>query len=128
MSPSTSNIAAQLAPVALAAVAARTSTLTGTALDINAYDGLVLVVLHGVRTAGDLTPTLEHSDVSGSGFVTVPTGIFAGFTAITAGTDFLQAVVLDASAAKGFIRLIGTAANSPNHTYGATVIPIKKYR
>lgn len=128
MSPSITNVATQLAPAALAPVAARTSTLTGTAIDISSYEGLILVVLHGVRTAGDLTPTLEHSDVSGSGFVTVPTGIFAGFTAITAGTDFLQAVVLDASACKGFLRFIGTAANSPNHTYGATVIPIKKYR
>jgi len=115
--------------VVLAPVAARTSTFTGTALDLLNYDGLAEIVLHGVRTTGDLLPTIEDSADGSTGFATIPaSALSAALTAIAAGTDFIQARVLDVSIVKRFIRLIGTASNTPNHTYGATVGGFKKYR
>lgn len=113
---------------ALAAVAARTSTLTGSAFNTTDYDGLGLLVLHGVRTTGDLTPTIEESDASGSGYATIGTDKFGGFTAITSGTDFLQFGIINLAAAKQFIRFIGTATNTPNHTYGCSLIAFKKVK
>lgn len=111
---------------ALAAVAARTTTLTGTGFDTKEYEGVMKVALHGVRVTGDLTPTLEHSADNSTGWAVIPAGSFAGFTAITAGTDFLQAVDLKVDGAKRYVRLIGTAATTPSHTYGATIAGAKK--
>lgn len=117
---------------ALAPVAARTSTLTGTGLDLKDYDGTVRIALHGVRAGGDLTPTLEMSDSLGSGYVAVPAGAMStppgatAFGPIIAGTDFLRQVDVDVSQTKGFIRFIGTASNTPNHTYGVTATGMKK--
>jgi len=115
----------------LVPVAARTTTLTGTAVNVADYDGTIRIIFHGLRTTGDLVPTIEHSDVSGSGFVDItaqlatPPGA-TGFTTVLSGTSFLQEASLDVSAVKGFIRFIGTASNTPNHTYGATIVGMKK--
>ena len=115
--------------VALAPVAARTSTLTGAALDLLLYDGLGEIVLHGLRTTGDLTPTIEDSADGSTGFAVIATSaLSSAFTAITTGTDFIQARTLDVAIVKRFIRFIGTAANTPSHTYGATFGGMKKYR
>jgi hypothetical protein len=115
--------------LAFAPVAVRTTTLTGAALDIRAYEGLMRINLHGLRATGDLTPTIEDSVDGSTGWVVVPaSALDSAFTAVTAGTDFLQSRVLDKTQTRGFIRLIGTAANTPSHTYGAAVVGVKKYR
>jgi len=115
--------------LALAPVAARVVTLTGAALDLLNYDGLAKIRLHGVRATGDLTPTIEDSADGTTGWAVIPAGALdSAFTAITAGTDFLQSRVLEVGIVKRFIRFIGTAANTPSHTYGATVSAKPKYR
>lgn len=132
MSPAFLRTPAQLAPAGnLAAVAARTSTLTGTAIDLRDFDGSVRIILKGVRTTGDLVPTIEASDVSGSGFADITSSLqtppgATGFGTINSGTDFVQEANLDVSAVKGFVRFIGTASNTPNHTYGVAVVGLKK--
>lgn len=126
---SLANPAALANQIAVAPVAARTTTLTGAAIDLLSYDGLGLLLLHGVRVTGDLTPTIEDSADGTTGFAVIPAGaLSSAFTAITAGTDFLQSRVLDVAMVKRFIRLIGTAANTPSHTYGMSFTGWPKYR
>lgn len=124
--PAGINALARVTVAALAAVANRTATLTGTGLDLLTAEGVARVTLHGLRATGNLTPTLEHSD-DNSSWATAPTSAFAGFTAITSGTDFLQSVQLDTRECKRYVRLVGTAASTPDHTYGASVAYFKKY-
>lgn len=115
--------------VVIAAVASRTTTLTGTAIDLLAFDGLGILRLHGLRVTGDLTPTIEDSADGTTGFAVIPaSALSAAFTAVVAGTDFLQSRVLDVGIVKRFIRLIGTAANTPSHIYGMTLSGWPKYR
>jgi len=115
--------------VALAPVAARTSTLTGTALDLLNYDGLAKIILHGVRVTGDLLPTIEDSADGTTGWVVIPAGALdSAFASIVAGTDFLVSKTLEVGIVKRFIRFIGTASNTPSHNYGSTVAAMKKYR
>lgn len=122
------NALVQLTPVALVPVANRTATLTGAALNIKKYDGIGKIALHGLRATGTLTPTIEESADGSTGWAVCSTDVFAGFTAITAGTDFFEAVNINVSKAKGFIRLVGTAASTPDHTYGATFVAPEQYR
>lgn len=123
------NAVTQLVFSALAPVAARTATLTGAAFDLLDYEGQARITLHGVRTAGSLTPTIEESADGSTGWAAVPaSSLSTALTAVTSGTDFIQSVNLDVSITKRHIRLVGTAASSPDHTYGATIAGVKKFR
>jgi hypothetical protein len=117
---------AQMIVTALAAVAVRTATLTGTGVDIKEYEGVMKVALHGLRTTGDLAGKLQDSADNSTGWADLSTDKFAGFTAIAAGTDFLQVVDLKVDGCKRYVRFVGTATNTPSHTYGATISGAKK--
>lgn len=128
MSPSHVRSLVNSEVVALAAVAQRTSTLTGSAIDMGAYEGTAKVILHGVRATGTLTPKLQDSPDGSTDWTDVPTALYeGGFAAITAGTDFLQEVDLDVQAARRYVRFVGTAASTPDHTYSVTACAVKKY-
>lgn len=116
--------------VAIVPVAARTTTLTGAAIDLLSFDGPGVIRLHGLRTTGDLTAIgIEDSADGSTGFAAIAaSALSAAFTNITAGTDFLQSRVLDVAVVKRFIRFIATAGNTPNHTYGVTLTAWPKYR
>ena len=76
------NALAQTVGLLLAAAARRTSTLTGTGIDVLHYEGLALVVLNasaGTGTTPTLDVKLQHSD-DNSTFADV-TG--AAFTRVT---------------------------------------------
>lgn len=122
------NAVVQMTPVELAAIAVRTATFTGTAVNVKAYEGQGKVILHGLRTTGDLAVTIEESADGSTGWTTCTTDVFAGFTAVAAGTTFLQYGNLNLSKVKAFIRVVGTASNTPSHTYGVTLTGPEKYR
>jgi hypothetical protein len=107
-------------------IAARTSTLTGTAFDTRGYEGHMGIIQH-VGVVSGTTPTLDgkiqHSDTSGGTYTDVPG---ATFTQVTASNN-LQKIVLDRRATKRFIKYIGTiAGTTPSFTFGVSFGGIKK--
>jgi len=122
------NAMSQAVAAAVENVAARTSTLTGTAFDLLEYEGPLMVVQH-VGVVSGTTPTLDGkiqaSDTSGGSYADVSG---ATFTQVTASNSF-QSMLIDASAVKRFIKYIGTiAGTTPSFTFGVSIVGIKKYR
>lgn len=114
----------------LEAVAARTSTLTGTAFDTLGYEGSMLVLLSsalGTGTSPTLDVKIQHSDSASSGFADI-TG--AAFTQVTdAAGAGVQNLVLRRDKVKRYIRVIGTiAGTTPSFTFGVAFEGLEKYQ
>lgn len=114
--------ASAVARTTLSAIAARTSTVTGSAVDVSKNAGS-LVILQEVGTVSGTTPTLDgkiqDSDDGSTGWADV-TG--ATFTQVTA-SDSYQKLVLDARQVKKFVRYVGTiAGTTPSFTMGVCVL------
>ncbi len=122
------NALAQTVGAALAAAARRTTTLTGTAIDVLAYEGVALVLLNasaGTGTNPTLDVKLQHSD-DNSTFTDVTSGAFAQVTdaAETAGVKVMK---LNVSDLKRYVRVVGTiAGTTPSFDFGVEFVGIKK--
>lgn len=122
------NSLAQAVGLVLAAAARRTSTLTGTGIDVLHYEEVALVLLNasaGTGTNPTLDVKLQHSD-DNSTFADV-TG--ATFTQVTSdpGTAGVQAMRINVSNLKRYVRVIGTiAGTTPSFDFGVEFIGIKK--
>lgn len=130
MCPAGINALAQTVVRQLALPAARTSTFTGTGVDVSDLEGLGTVTLHAAKGSGNADNTLDvkiqESLVSGSGYADISGATFAQVLG-TGGTDALADYVIDFKIAKPFIRIIGTIAGStPSFVFGATVRGQKK--
>jgi hypothetical protein len=127
---------AQLAIVPIATVAANGDS-TGfdlhgavtanpsTAKDYEGEMALLLDSLNGAGTLPTLAVKLQHSDVSGSGYVDVTGGAFTGLTTGAA----QQKLVVDVGALKRYIRLdyvIG-GTSSPSYTLSCQGVVKNKY-
>lgn len=107
-------------------IAARTSTVTATGVDVSDYTGPLLVV-QNVGTVSGTTPTLDgkiqdsaddssYADVSG-----------AAFTQVTA-SNSTQTLLLDTRAVRKYVRYVGTiAGTTPSFTMGVTLHGVKNY-
>lgn len=72
----------------IAPAAALTATTTGTGVDLAGFRSAAAVVHAGVATDGTFTPTVEESDLLGSGYTTVAAAELDGtFTPITSAAD-----------------------------------------
>jgi hypothetical protein len=122
------NTLAQALGLVLAAAARRTTTLTGTGIDVLHYEGVALAVLNtsaGTGTTPTLDVKLQHSD-DNSTFADV-TG--ATFTQVTSdsGTAGVQVMRINVSDLKRYLRVIGTiAGTTPSFDYGVEFVGIKK--
>lgn len=110
----------------------RTVTLTSTGIDFKDYDGSVRFILGGTRQSGDLAPALEMSDTVGGVYeavpaiaITVPANA-VGWTPVTTGASIFRVIDVDVSQCRAFIRFVGTASNTPDHTYGVMAMGFKK--
>lgn len=108
-------------------IAARTTTLTGTGIDVTAYEG-VLEFEQWVGAVTGTTPTLDGklqtSDVIGSGYVDIPGATFAQVTA----SNNRQFVRVAKTKCKKFVRYVGTkGGTTPNYTYGVGIQALPKY-
>src|SRR5690242_17154215 len=96
--------------------AAQTTTLNGTAVDIQKYEGVALIVLDsaaGTGTTPTLNVKLQESDTSGGTFTDVSS---AAFTQVGAGAS-QQNLFIDVSARKRWIRAVATiAGTTPSFT------------
>lgn len=122
------NALAQATGVELAPAASRTSTLTGTGIDVLEYEGVALVLLNasaGTGTTPTLDVKLQHSD-DDSTYEDVTSGAFSQVTdaAETAGVKVMK---LNVSDLKRYLRVIGTiAGTTPSFDFGVEFVGITK--
>lgn len=118
----------ELNAASLSNIAARTSTVTGSAVDLQGYQGK-LKVMQNVGTVSGTTPTLDgklQDSADGSTGWADVTG--ATFTQVTA-ADSLQSIGVDTRAVKRYVRYVGTiGGTTPSFTMGVTFVGSKQYR
>ena len=122
------NALSQAVGLVLAAAARRTSTLTGTGIDVLAYEGVALVVLNasaGTGTTPTLDVKLQHSD-DNSTYADVTGGAFTQVTDV-AGSAGVQVKKISVSDLKRYVRAIGTiAGTTPSFDFAVEFVGIKK--
>lgn len=122
------NALAQAVGLVLAPAAQRTTTLTGTGIDVLDYEGVALAVLNasaGTGTTPTLDVKLQHSD-DDSTYADVTGGAFTQVTDV-AGTAGVQVMKVNVSDLKRYVRVIGTiAGTTPSFEFGVEFIGIKK--
>ena len=122
------NALAQAVGLVLAAAARRTSTLTGTGIDVLAYEGVALVVLNasaGTGTNPTLDVKLQHSD-DDSTYADVTGGTFTQVTDV-AGSAGVQVKRINVSDLKRYVRVIGTiAGTTPSFDFAVEFVGVKK--
>ena len=99
---------------------AAAGAINGTGVDTRSFVGnnfLVYVNAPVASTADTITFTVEHSEASGSGYSAVPaaalvdsSGAAATFTVVTDAVAVSQALGLDASLTKRYVRIVATTA------------------
>jgi len=126
----------KLSHFALAPTAQRTSNLNGTAVDINEYEGDVVVILD-VEASGTSTldVKLQSSDTEGGSYSDV-TSVFNldGTEQASAAVAFAQVstsaskqyLVFPKGAAKRWVKAVSTT-DSSTHTYSINALGAKKY-
>ena len=121
---------------ALAPTAVRTSNLDGTAVDLNDYEGDVVVILD-VANGGTSTldVKIQSADTSGGSYSDVTTAFYrAGAEVASSAVAFSQVstsaskqvLVFPKGAAKRWIKAVSTTSTS-SHTYSINAIGAKKY-
>jgi hypothetical protein len=122
------NALAQAAGSVLAAAARRTATLTGTGIDVLAYEGVGLFVLNssaGTGTDPTLDVKLQHSDDDVT-YADVTAGAFTQVTDV-AGTAGVQVKKLNVADLKRYVRVVGTVGGgTPSFDYGVEFLGIRK--
>lgn len=111
-------LAAAAGALQISVPAARTSTVTGSAVDVRGYTGPLLVV-QDVGAVTGTTPTLDgkiQDSADGStGWADVTGATFAQVTA----ANNIQSIAVQADQTKGYIRYVGTiAGTTPSFTCG----------
>lgn len=126
----------KLQHLALAPTALRTTNLDGTAIDLNDYEGDVVVILD-VAAGGTSTldVKIQSSDTSGGSYGDVTTAFYrAGAEVASSAVAFAQVstsaskqyLVFPKGAAKRWIKAVSTTSSS-SHTYSINVVAVKKY-
>lgn len=126
----------KLQHIALAPTAVRTSNLAGTAVDLNDYEGDVVVILD-VASGGTSTldVKIQSSDTSGGSYADVTTAFYRnGSDVASAAVAFTQVstsaskqyIVFPKGAASRWIKAVSTTSSS-SHTYSINAVAAKKY-
>lgn len=121
---------------ALAPTAVRTADLSGTAVDLNDYEGDIVVILD-VASGGTSTldVKIQSADTSGGSYSDVTTAFYRGGSEVaSAAVAFTQVstsaskqyLVFPKGAAKRYIKAVSTTSSS-SHTYSINAVGAKKY-
>jgi len=115
--------------VASIAPAAYTDSVTGAAVD-RANTGLAAVVITaGAIDDGTHTLTIEHSDVAGSGWATVPSGQLSGAAPVLDDETVAGAVTeVGYLGTKRFLRVVSTEAGATEGGAFAAVVILASAR
>jgi hypothetical protein len=126
----------KLSHFALAPTAARTADLDGTAVDMNDYEGDLVIILD-VEAGGTSTldVKIQSSDTSGGSYSDVTTvfnldgteqaSAAVAFAQVSTSAD-KQYLVFPKGAAKRWIKAVSTTSSS-THTYSINGVGVKKY-
>ena len=126
----------KLSHFALAPTAARTADLDGTAVDMNDYEGDLVIILD-VENGGTSTldVKIQSSDTSGGSYTDVTTvfnldgteqaSAAVAFAQVSTSAD-KQYLVFPKGAAKRWIKAVSTTSSS-THTYSINGVGVKKY-
>lgn len=119
------DINAGLTQTSVSAIAARTSTVTATGIDVSAYKGQ-LIVQQLVGAVSGTSPTL-NGKLQSSPDDSVWTDISgATFTEVTA-SDSFQKIAVDVRDGAKYLRYVGTiAGTSPSFTMGVVLLGQKE--
>lgn len=102
--------------------AVRTSTATGSAIDVRAYEGKGQVIFTSSAATAGTTPTLNakltECATSGGSYTDVSGGAFAE---VTDAADSTQMIPIDFDACKGYIKGVGTIAGTDTPTFGFAI-------
>jgi hypothetical protein len=126
----------KLEHLALAPTAVRTSNLDGTAVDLNDYEGDVVLILD-VANGGTSTldVKIQSSDTSGGSYGDVTTVFYRGGSEVASSavafsqvstTASKQYIVFPKGAAKRYVKAVSTTSSS-SHTYSINAVAVKKY-
>lgn len=122
-----SDINSNLTQIAVSAIAARTSTVTTSAVDLRTYKGGFIVEQLTGAIAGTDTPTLAgklQTSADGSTNWTDISG--ATFTAVTAADSFQKIGIVE-NQTLGYIRYVGTiTGTNPSFTMGVVFLGSKE--
>lgn len=109
------------------ATAARTTTGNATGVDMQQYDGDVVLILDsaaGTGTSPTLAVTIEHSDSLGSGYTAITNAAFASVTT----TASQQKLVISKDEARRYVRVTYTlGGTTPSFTFSVNGVAAKKY-
>lgn len=89
----------------------RTTTISGTGVDLSNFGGNTFLFIPGAITDGTHTPTLEESDSSGSGYSTVAAADQVGTLAALVANTVQEASYIGA---KRYVRAVVTVTGSPS--------------
>ena len=107
--------------------ATRTATGNGTGIDLQQYDGDVVLFLDsaaGTGTSPTLDVTVEHSDTAGSGYTAISG---AAFTRVTTSAS-AQKLVVSKDEAKRYVRVTYTlGGTTPSFAFSVNGVGVKKY-
>ena len=106
------------------APAARAASANGTGVDLQGYEGAVVIVAAGAFTDGSHVITLEHATASGGTFTTVSSpeliGTLPTINQVGGGNQTYKAGYVGT---KRFVRAVTTVANgSTGCVYGVTIL------
>lgn len=112
----------------LAAAASRTTTLTGTGVDLQPYEGRVELILTSSAATAGSSPTLDvkvQDSADNSSFADV-SGLT--FTQVTDAAS-VQSLAINKPALRRYVRVIGTigGTSSPAFTYAVVGVGMLKY-
>lgn len=113
--------------VELAANAVRTSTLTGSGVDLQSYDGYAQVILQSSAATAGTTPTLNvklQDSADNSTDWTDITG--AVFAEVDDTPDSTQMIQVNVSAVRRYVRVVGTIAGTDTPTFGFGVAMVAR--
>ena len=121
----------KLAPaISLHPTAARTSTGNGTAVDLQQYDGDLIVLLDSAAASAGTNPTLDiklqASDTQGGSYADISGAVF---TRVTDAAASQQTLVISKSESPRWLRIVYTigGTNSPSFTFSVNAVGVKKY-
>lgn len=105
--------------IELAPVAVRTSTLTGSAVDVSDYTGPLHIILQSSAATAGTDPTLNvkltECDTPGGSYTDVSG---ATFTEVTDAADVTQMITVDVDSLKQYVKIVGTIGGTVTPTFG----------
>lgn len=107
--------------------AARTSTFNGTAVDLQLYDGDLVLILDsaaGTGTSPTLDVKVQSSDTSGGTYTDITGATFT--QVINAASQ--QSITISKDEARRWIRIVGTiGGTTPSFTFSVNGVGVRKY-